>query len=90
MICAGALKNLDDKTATNEAIERSLNRLLQYGAITMTAVQPILSALEADPKEKSIVRIVYYLAQLALSDGSAGTPLPVSHNKGNAWFQRSL
>ncbi len=65
--------------------ERLLSRLVQHGHITMASVEPILVALKAAGQRKedrSIGRFVYYLVQLMLGDGSAGTPLQTPVSKG--------
>ena len=48
-------------------------------------LQPILNAVKAAGarKEDRITgRFIYYLVQLALGDGAAGTPLPIPVSKG--------
>uniref|UniRef100_A0A7S0WTL6 SH3 domain-containing protein n=1 Tax=Chlamydomonas leiostraca TaxID=1034604 RepID=A0A7S0WTL6_9CHLO len=86
VLALAALKAPGDKPVPKEAIERQLARLLQYGSITINTVQPLLKALQPGAKEsaddKSLVRVLYYLVQLVLGDGSAGTPLPVPPAKG--------
>lgn len=69
-------------------VERALARLLQHGHITPASVPALLGALKTAQqyKDKGLVRLVYFLVQLALGDGSAGAPLPMPFSKGEcAW-----
>ncbi|GAX84107.1 hypothetical protein CEUSTIGMA_g11530.t1 [Chlamydomonas eustigma] len=73
--------------------ERLLSRLVQHGHITIASVQPILEALKAAGMRKddrSIGRFVYYLVQLLLGDGSAGTPLPVPVSKSTSILPKAV
>ena len=84
VVSSGSISSDNDKV-TREMVDRALARLLMYGATTTASVKPILSALQAaDPKKEDpvLVRALYYLVQLTLGDGSAGTPLPVPNSKG--------
>ena len=50
--------------------------------------QPILEAVKAAgarKEDRSTGRFIYYLVQLALGDGAAGTPLPIPVSKGEGW-----
>lgn len=77
-----ALKDLrDDKSSTDRALT-ALTRLMLFGHVTVATVPPILAALGVEPKEEKLInRMVHYLAQLALGDGGAGTPLPLPPSK---------
>lgn len=65
-------------------VERALARLLQHGHVTPASVPALLGALKTAQqyKDKGLVRLVYFLVQLALGDGSAGAPLPMPFSKG--------
>lgn len=82
-----AVKSVDEKGGVpKDVLERQLARLLQFGNITISTVEPLLRALQPGSKEsgddRSIVRILYYLVQLVLGDGYAGTPMPTHPSKG--------
>lgn len=83
-----SVKSNDDKAVAKDVIERQVARLLQFGSITIKTVKPLLQALQQnnskDADDRSLVRVLFYLVQLALGDGSAGTPMPVPPSKG-AW-----
>jgi hypothetical protein len=72
--------NVEDPKA--KEVERSLGRLLQHGHIMLASIRPILNTLKAaeglkTKEDRSIVRFIYLLVQLALGDGSAGAPIPM-------------
>jgi hypothetical protein len=80
-----ALHAQDEKT--KEGTERQLVRLMQHGVFTIGTVEPLIRAIQAvsgkeSKEDKQSVRAGFYLLQLAFGDGSAGTPLPVSSQKG--------
>ena len=82
---AAGIQSPDAEKYKNLDVDRLLARLLQHGHITIASVQPILGALktaEAHKESKSLVRLIYFLVQLALGDGTAGTPLPMPFSKG--------
>ncbi len=77
---------MTDKAAANkEGLDRLLTRLLQYGYLRVSSVERLLGALSASSNAKEMVplfsRLLFYLVQLALGCGSAGTPLPLPANK---------
>lgn len=77
----------DGKQAAKEAVERQLARLMQYGALSLSTVEPLLKSLAVEPgkegaEDKAITRLLFYLVQLALGDGFAGTPLFVPPGRG--------
>jgi len=83
----GAVKNVTD-LQKDPNIERLLTRLLQFGSITISTVKPLLESLKT--QDPSTVRLLYYLVQLTLGDGSAGTPLPVPAAKAYTMQPRAV
>jgi hypothetical protein len=80
-VAAGALSS--DAQVPKEAAERSLSKLCQFGTITVRTIEPLLEALEPSPQnraDRELCRLLYYLVQLSLGDGFAGTPMPVPRN----------
>jgi len=72
-----------DTPVPKESAERSLSRLCQYGGISIGTIEPLLKALEPSPlnrADRELCRLLYYLVQLSLGDGYAGTPMPVPRN----------
>lgn len=71
-----------------EAIAKVLPRLVLFGALPPSIVPVLLSirkALDVQKHvDKKLLRLTYYLIQLACGDGSAGTTMPFSPLTGGA------
>jgi hypothetical protein len=76
----------DEKSSVRDAQEQLLVRLLQHGHISTATVPVLLRALKVPAGREGQVppysRAVYYLVQLALGDGFAGTPVPMPPSRG--------
>ncbi|KAG1666846.1 hypothetical protein FOA52_009470 [Chlamydomonas sp. UWO 241] len=88
------LKSQGEDKARDAHMDRCLARLLQYGHLPMSSVQPVLDALRTADKSKDNrgagVRFVYYLVQLSMGDSSAGTPLPLPVSRGNSVLPKAV
>ncbi|KAL6755125.1 hypothetical protein V8C86DRAFT_3162109, partial [Haematococcus lacustris] len=77
-IAVGALALADEKQ--RDGLEKQMCRLAQHGALTLGTVELALGVLpkgsRGDKGDRLLARFVLYLVQLALGDGSAGTPVP--------------
>ncbi|KAJ9535027.1 hypothetical protein QJQ45_029699, partial [Haematococcus lacustris] len=87
--CAAALSALplaDEKQ--RDGLEKQMCRLAQHGALTLGTVELALGVLpkgsRGDKGDRLLARFVLYLVQLALGDGSAGTPVPQPAGRGSA------
>ncbi|KAJ9534881.1 hypothetical protein QJQ45_029569, partial [Haematococcus lacustris] len=85
-IAVGALALADEKQ--RDGLEKQMCRLAQHGALTLGTVELALGVLpkgsRGDKGDRLLARFVLYLVQLALGDGSAGTPVPQPAGRGSA------
>lgn len=82
---AASISTVTEKSAGKENVERLFTRLLQYGHYSVSSVDVLLKALKASAGKDTAplyTRLIFYLVQLALGCGAAGTPLPVPPNRG--------
>ena len=85
---AGSLSSSDGSKEVS--LDKCLTKLMQYGTVPLSAVPAVLEALrsgEAAAKEQGkedrmVTRVLYYLVQLCMGDGCAGTPVPLPLDKG--------